>query len=94
MNKIKVETLGKILYLVIGILAGAIIATFTFLMYSKTLNKVSDQPGMMQGGNSQMQPPSNENMGEPPALPNQNGQNGGTPPEKPTGDNQQTEKEA
>ena len=75
----------KILYLIIGILIGAIVTTSAFLIYNKTLEKNSNQSEMMQmKEDGQMQPPSNGNMGEPPSMPNQNG---GTPPEKPSSSN-------
>ncbi len=67
----------KILFLIIGFLIGAIIATSAFLIYSKSVN-----------GN-QMSMPEGSEMGEPPEKPS--GEMG-EPPEKPsgeTGDNNQ-----
>lgn len=77
----------KIIYLIIGILVGAIIATSGFLIYSKTISKNNgNPPEMMQmNENGQNQPPSNGNMGEPPAKPD--GENGQEPPEKPEDSN-------
>ena len=67
----------KIMFLIIGILIGAIITTGAFLIYNKTLSNNIIQPEMMQtNGNGQMQPPSNDNMGEPPEKPDtSNGNN-------------------
>lgn len=76
----------KILPFVIGVLVGAIIATAGFLIYNKSLSNNSTQSEMMQmNGNGQMQPPSNDNMGEPPAKPD--GENGEEPPAKPEDSN-------
>ena len=70
------------MFLIIGILIGAIITTAGFLIYNKSLSNNSVQPEMMQmNGNGQMQPPSNDNMGEPPAKPD--GENGEEPPARP-----------
>ena len=72
----------KIIFLIIGILIGAIITTGGFLIYNKSLSNNVSQPEMMpMNGNDQMQPPSNNNMGEPPAKPD--GENGEEPPAKP-----------
>lgn len=79
----------KILYLMIGILIGGIIATSGFFIYQKTLDKNSNQPEMMQrNDDGQMQTPSNGNMGEPPEKPN--GDNGGEPMAKPGEQNNNT----
>ena len=76
----------KIIFLIIGILIGAIITTSGFLIYNKLLSNNMSQPEMMQmNGNGQMPPPSNDNMGEPPAKPD--GEEQGEPPAKPDGDN-------
>ena len=69
----------KIMFLIIGVLIGAIITTVGFLIYNKSLSNNMDEPKMNQNG--QMQPPSNDNMGEPPAKPD--GENGEEPPAKP-----------
>ena len=70
----------KRIFLIIGILIGAIITTGGFLIYNKSLSNNVTQPEMTQmNGNGQMQPPSNDNMGEPPAKPNVD--NGEEPPE-------------
>ena len=74
----------KIMFLIIGILIGAIITTGGFLIYNKSLSNNVDQPEMMQmNENGQMQPPSNDNMGEPPAKPD--GEEQGELPAKPDG---------
>ncbi len=72
----------KIIFLIIGILIGAIITTGGFLIYNKSLSNNVAQPEMMQmNGNGQIGPPSNDNMGEPPAKPD--GENGEEPPARP-----------
>ena len=61
----------KILFLIIGILIGAIITTAGFLIYTKVAN--SNQPKMMQmneNGAQMDKPPSNSNMEEPPEKTN------------------------
>ena len=76
----------KIVFLIIGVLIGAIITTAGFLIYNKTLKNSSNQPEMMQmNENGQMEAPANGNMEEPPAKPD--GDNGEEPPAKPDGDN-------
>ena len=61
----------KIMFLIIGILIGAIIATAGFLIYSKSVKSNSTQPEMMQmNGNGQMMQSENDNMEEPPEKPN------------------------
>ncbi len=68
----------KIIIFVIGLLAGAVIATGAFYVYSKatTCNTNNNQQIGMPGGN-------------PPSMPNgQNSQNG-QPPEKQSGQNSQ-----
>ena len=76
----------KIMFLIIGILIGAIITTGGFLIYNKSLSNNEVQPEMMQmNENGQMGPPSNENMGEPPAKPD--GENGEEPPARPEDSN-------
>ncbi len=75
----------KIMFLIIGVLIGAIITTCGFLIYNKSLSNNVTQPEMMQmNGNGQMQLPSNDNMGEPPAKPD--GEEQGEPPAKSDGD--------
>ena len=77
---------NKIMFLIIGILIGAIITTGGFLIYNKSLSNNEAQPEMMQmNENGQMGPPSNENMGEPPAKPD--GENGEEPPARPEDSN-------
>lgn len=76
----------KIMCLIIGVLIGAIITTCGFLIYNKSLSNNSTQPETTQmNENGQMQPPSNDNMGEPPAKPD--GEEQVEPPAKPDGDN-------
>lgn len=63
------------MFLIIGVLLGAIIATTGFLIYSKVNYNNSAQIDMMQmDNNNQMQPPTNS---------------GEEPPEKPDGDSGQ-----
>ena len=80
----------KIMYLIIGILIGAIIATAGFLIYNKSnSNNTTTNETVQMSPNGQMgEPPSGNNMGEPPAKPD--GDNGEEPPAKPSGDNNQT----
>lgn len=62
---------NKILILMIGILIGAMITISAFLIYNKAVAKnPKEQETMRMDGNGQMQPPSNENMGELPSMPN------------------------
>ena len=76
----------KIMFLIIGILIGAIITTAGFLIYNKSLSNNEAQPEMMQmNENGQSGPPSNGNMGEPPAKPD--GENGEEPPTRPEDSN-------
>ncbi len=75
----------KIMYLIIGILIGAIITTTGFLIYNKLIIKNSNSPGIQMNGDEQMQPPPNENMEEPPAKPD-----GEEPPAKPNNSNDGT----
>ena len=76
----------KIMFLIIGILIGAIITTGGFLIYNKSLSNNVAQPEMMQmNGNEQSGPPSNDKMGEPPAKPD--GENGEEPPARPEDSN-------
>ncbi len=70
----------KIMYLIIGILIGAIITTSGFLIYNKLIVKKSDMP--MNRGNRMER--LNGDMGEPPSKPD--GENDEEPPEKPDGD--------
>ena len=75
----------KIMFLIIGILIGAIITTGGFLIYNKSLSNNVIQPEMMQmNENGQIGLPSNDNMGEPPTKPD--GEEQGEPPAKPDGD--------
>ena len=79
----------KIMFLIIGILIGAIIATGGFLIYNKSLSNNVSQPEMTQiNGNGPMGAPSNDNMGEPPEKPD--GEEQGEPPAKPDGENTKT----
>ena len=76
----------KIMFLIIGVLIGAIITTGGFLIYNKSLSNNMAQPEMMQtDGNGQMQPLSNDNMGEPPTKPD--GEEREEPPAKPEDSN-------
>lgn len=74
----------KILLFIIGFLAGAVVATGIFYIYTiKTDNNCTNNNTQMNGG----QPPEmpggqNSENGEPPAKPE--GDNGGQPPEKPS----------
>ena len=76
----------KIMFLIIGILIGAIIATSVFLIYNKTIsNNNENSPEMMQmNSNGQMGNSPSGNMQTPPEKPN--GDNGQEPPAKPDGD--------
>ena len=66
----------KIMFLIIGMLIGAIIVTSGFLIYNKSIsnNNLNQARMMKQEGQ----------MGEPPEKPN--GDNGQEPPAKPDGD--------
>ena len=64
------------MFLIIGVLIGAIITTCGFLIYNKSLSNNVTQPEMMK-------PPSNDNLGEPPAKPD--GEEQGEPSAKPDG---------
>ena len=77
----------KIMFLIIGILIGAIITTLAFLIYNKNiLNNNEKSPEMMQmNSNGQMGNPPSGNMQTPPEKPD--GDNGQEPPAKPDGDN-------
>lgn len=79
----------KIMFLIIGILIGAIIATTGFLIYSKITKNNNSNPMEMNMPNGQMgEPPEKtdgENMGEPPAKPE--GEKGNQPPEMPENSN-------
>ena len=80
----------KILFLIIGILIGAIITTSGFLLYNKTLTKTVEQPQMPQMNQDENPPEStnsNGDMEEPPEKPS--GDNGEQPPEKPEDENNQ-----
>ena len=89
----------KIMIFVIGFLAGAVVATGAFLIYTKVNNSSScnNQSERMNGGNPQEMPngqqPPEMNGQEPPEMPN--GQtpemNGQEPPEKPDGENNNIE---
>ena len=73
----------KILYLIIGILIGAIVTISAFLIYNKAIKTNSKWQEMMQmNRNGQSGSTSNGDIGDPPQVPN-----GGTPPEKPTNSN-------
>lgn len=80
---------NNILTFVIGLLAGAIIATSGFLIYSKMVVNNSKQPEMMEmNGNGQMEGQQPGSMEEPPAKPD--GDNGEEPPAKPEETNNNT----
>ncbi len=73
---------NKIIYLIIGILIGAIITTAGFLIYNKTISKNSNTPEMMQRDkNGQMGEPPSGDMKERPEKPSE--VDGEEPPEKP-----------
>lgn len=59
----------KIIYLIIGILIGAIITTSGFFVYNKLIKKAPDMPMNTKG---QMGRPNMENGEEPPARPDEN----------------------
>lgn len=62
---------NKVLILVIGILIGAIITTSAFLIYNEAvLKNQKKQETMQMEKNRQGGPLLNENMEEPPAMPN------------------------
>lgn len=58
----------KIIYLIIGILIGAIITTSGFFVYNKLIKKAPDMPMNAEG---QMGRPNMENGEEPPARPDE-----------------------
>ena len=71
----------KVMFLIIGILIGAIITTAGFLIYNKTVAQNTNQPEMMQTN-------PNGQMGEPPEKPD--GDSGEEPPAKPEDSNNST----
>ena len=96
----KVAKKQKIIFLVIGILVGAVLATAAFLIYTKatensnTSSETHSQQAPMSGNapgsdNESSDSSDNNSQGTPPEKPDgddsQSGQ-GGTPPEKPDGD--------
>ena len=73
----------KIIFLIIGVLIGAIITTCGFLIYNKSIS--NSQPEMTQmRGNGQFRQSSDDDMGEPPEK--LDGDNGEEPPERPDGE--------
>ena len=76
----------KIIFLIIGMLIGAIITTGGFFIYNKSLNDNSTKSEDMQmNENEKMQSGPNGEMGTPPEKPD--GDSFGEPPSKPDGDN-------
>lgn len=78
----------KIIFLIIGVLLGAIITSTGLLIYNKSIK--SDNPNQSETSqetnlNEKMGTPPNSNMGEPPAKPS--GDDSEQPPEKPDGNN-------
>ena len=72
----------KILFLIIGILLGAVIATGAFFAYTKattTCNTISNNQMQMTGG-------------QPPEMPTGQNNDNGQPPEKPSENNTQSNK--
>lgn len=76
----------KIMFLIIGILIGAIITTIGFLIYNKNVGNSNQIEMPQMNSNGQMGEPPNGNMGEPPEKPS--GDNGGEPLAKPDDMNQ------
>lgn len=72
----------KILMFIIGALAGAIVSTGAFYIYTSSNDKCSDSNTQMNGG----QPPEMPNGQQPPDKPD--GENG-QPPEMPSDNNTQ-----
>ena len=74
----------RIMYLIIGVLLGAIITTAGFFIYNKVIVKEPMQTNI----SNQMQPPSNGNIGERPEKPD--GEPSEEPPAKPENQNNNT----
>lgn len=76
----------KIIFLIIGILIGAIITTLGFYVYIKSVSDNTGGQMEMTQMDENSTPPeqSDGNMEEPPEM--QNGDDGEEPPEKPDGD--------
>ena len=78
----------KIMYLIIGVLIGAIVTTSGLLIYSK-INKStkSNERNMPNMGEPQARPDGdNSEMGEPPSMDNSDSSNMSEPPARPDGD--------
>lgn len=69
----------RILLFIIGLLLGAVIATGAFFVYTKATT-------CNNSNNTQMQMPG----GEPPSMENGQNSSNGQPPEKPSGENNQS----
>lgn len=67
----------KIMYLIIGVLIGAIVTTSGFLIYNKTTK------------NTKINERNMSNMGEPPSIDNSDNSNMSEPPTKPDGSKSQ-----
>lgn len=67
----------KIMYLIIGVLIGAIVTTSGFLIYNKTTK------------NTKINERNMSNMGEPPSMDNSDNSNMSEPPSKPDGSKSQ-----
>lgn len=67
----------KIIYLIIGVLIGAIVTTSGFLIYNKTTK------------NTKINERNMSNMGEPPSMDNSDNSNMSEPPSKPDGSKSQ-----
>lgn len=67
----------KIMYLIIGVLIGAIVTTSGFLIYNKTTK------------NTKINERNMSNMGEPPSMDNSDNSNMSEPPTKPDGSKSQ-----
>ena len=86
----------KIIIFLIGLLAGAVIASGSFLVYTKIANNCHRGPMQMNGGNMPMMQNNNNGNNQPPQMngngnqqQNQNGQNNNQPPEKANENNNQ-----
>lgn len=78
----------KIMYLIIGVLIGAIVTTSGFLIYNKTTK--TNERNMPNMGETQAKPDGdNSEMGEPPSIDNSDNSNMSEPPSKPDGSKSQ-----
>lgn len=81
----------KIMYLIIGVLIGAIVTTSGFLIYNK-INKSTktNERNMSNMGEPQARPDGdNSEMGEPPSMDNSDNSNMSESPSKPDGSKSQ-----